>query len=484
LNADGTPHGPEFLINTETYGEQVRPSVAALSGGGFVVVWDGDSADSQYYGIAGQMYDAAGNPVGGQFQIDAVAQNYQYNAWVEGAQDGGFVVAWRSDSFDGSGSGIALRRFDASGHASDPYGDDVLVNVSYSLNDQDRPAIAALDNGLVVVWQSYNQDGSSWGIEQQRFQGAGLEPPPLIVDQNATANGTTIFNTIQDAVDAANSGDIIEIVGGADAASAVVFNESVSVSTTGLTIRNQANTFVVIQGDAGNDAIDVAAGAAITIKGDAAARLVVNAGESVDAHAAIHLEGSNDGSVVQRVTVNAGEAGPGLAGVGSALLIEGGQNGILAQFNVFGGHTSGVLANVLGASSGGGSSTGVSFVSNSFNLDGGSGLTLDATGSNIKSNAFNGTGSESGGALVLLASGDDIAQNTFGSAGTPHILDPNGLYSESTLISQNSFATPWVWDHQRNGVFSTMGEALAVAQANDYIETSGGSFAFESTPTV
>ena len=37
---------------------------------------------------------------------------------------------------------------------------------------------------FVAVWASLGQDGSGWSVQMQRFEGAGLEPPPYIVESD------------------------------------------------------------------------------------------------------------------------------------------------------------------------------------------------------------------------------------------------------------------------------------------------------------
>ncbi len=56
FKADGTPVGTEFLVNTTTVGAQQVPRVAI--GGQEVVVWEGDGADPDSYGVQGQRYAA------------------------------------------------------------------------------------------------------------------------------------------------------------------------------------------------------------------------------------------------------------------------------------------------------------------------------------------------------------------------------------------------------------------------------------------
>lgn len=80
--------GSEKVVNTTTAGNQYRSDVAALAGGGFVVVWEDDSgADAR---VLGQRYDALGNPVGGQVTIGANIGNDHITPSVTALADGGY----------------------------------------------------------------------------------------------------------------------------------------------------------------------------------------------------------------------------------------------------------------------------------------------------------------------------------------------------------------------------------------------------------
>src|SRR5262249_20901094 len=65
---DPQPIGTEFLVNTHTLDVQTGQAIAPLSNGGFVFTWQSFAQDgSLSYGVYGQMYDASGNAVGGEF---------------------------------------------------------------------------------------------------------------------------------------------------------------------------------------------------------------------------------------------------------------------------------------------------------------------------------------------------------------------------------------------------------------------------------
>lgn len=156
-DADGIPQGSEFLVNTYTINQQHQPSITALNDGGFVVSWTSNHQDGSWGGIYAQRYDADGLALGGEFRANTHTINDQSNSLITALQDGGFVVSWTSASGqDGSGNGIYAQRYDAGGV---PQGNEFRVN-TYTVNHQQNPSIAALnDGGFIVSWESWSQDG-------------------------------------------------------------------------------------------------------------------------------------------------------------------------------------------------------------------------------------------------------------------------------------------------------------------------------------
>jgi hypothetical protein len=170
--ATGRPHAGEFQVHSYTSGVQTQPSVAMNAAGDFVVVWQGDDADGDGYGIVGQRYDAAGLPHRGEFRVNSYISGRQYEPVVTMDAGGNFAVAWSSSSPDGTAPGIFGRMFDA---AAAPRGDDFLVD-SYIDGAQSLPSIAGASDGtFVVAWTSANyeggaaQDGHRSGVFAQRF---------------------------------------------------------------------------------------------------------------------------------------------------------------------------------------------------------------------------------------------------------------------------------------------------------------------------
>ena len=104
---NGVLVGPEIRVNTTVLGEQLRPKVAALNSGEFVVSWDDGSR------IYVQRFDANGDPAGSRSRSIPLVASTQWDSSVVGLNDGSFVVAWSAfasgSSGDGSGYGIVAQ---------------------------------------------------------------------------------------------------------------------------------------------------------------------------------------------------------------------------------------------------------------------------------------------------------------------------------------------------------------------------------------
>jgi hypothetical protein len=116
-NGSGSAVGTEFRANSTITSWQYQPAVAGLTAGGFVIVWTSDFQDGGSYGVYAQVYDTDGNTVGGEFLVNTHTAGGQYHPDVTGLSDGGFVVTWPSEPQDGSGEGIYAQVFDAAGNA-------------------------------------------------------------------------------------------------------------------------------------------------------------------------------------------------------------------------------------------------------------------------------------------------------------------------------------------------------------------------------
>lgn len=184
FDADGAALGADFQVNTQPivnawYYIGVL-DVAADAPGNFVVAWTGSGSspgpDTSGYSIQGRRFDADGNPLGDQFQVNTYTTWGQNNASVSMDADGNFVIVWDSAGSAGtdtSGLSIQGQRYDASGA---PLGAEFQVN-TYTTGFQAYPEVATDSAGnFVVVWSSGGSSGTdtdSSSVQAQRFAAGG-----------------------------------------------------------------------------------------------------------------------------------------------------------------------------------------------------------------------------------------------------------------------------------------------------------------------
>ncbi|HEY9621167.1 MAG TPA: right-handed parallel beta-helix repeat-containing protein [Crinalium sp.] len=169
-NADGVPLGSEFRINTYGTTSQNRPAVAPLNDGGFVATWTSYGQDGDNYGIIAKRFSATGTPVGDEFVVNSQTAGEQITPQITELSNGGFVVTWRSQSTFGGDYGVFARQYGANGQ---PVGNEVQVN-TFATQDKGKAAITALNNGgYAVVWHSADPTGASYRTYERRYDAAG-----------------------------------------------------------------------------------------------------------------------------------------------------------------------------------------------------------------------------------------------------------------------------------------------------------------------
>ena len=106
FNADGSPAGNDFVVNTTAVNNQLNPSVAMLADGRFVVTWDSAEFDDYPFGtnVRARIFNPDGSALGGDFVIhnqDIDHLGNGFGASVTALPDGSFVVTWNAeDSVD------------------------------------------------------------------------------------------------------------------------------------------------------------------------------------------------------------------------------------------------------------------------------------------------------------------------------------------------------------------------------------------------
>jgi hypothetical protein len=191
-SSTGTAKGATTRVNTTTSGDQQDPSVSMDSVGDYVVTWSSYGQDGSGWGVYAQRYNACGVAQGGEIRVNWTTAGDQMHARVAMDSTGNFTVVWQSYGQDGSGWGVFGRRYSCLGV---PLSCEFQIN-NTSAGDQAYPAIAM--NGLgafVVTWSSYGQDGSGWGVYARRYTAAGTaQGSEFLV--NTTTAGDQMYSAV------------------------------------------------------------------------------------------------------------------------------------------------------------------------------------------------------------------------------------------------------------------------------------------------
>ncbi len=146
----GQAVGGAAVVNTFNSTAQIKPSVTALKGGGYVVIWQSDDQDGGDNGIYGQRFDTAGQAQGLEFRVNTVTYWDQRFPEVTALSDGGFLVVWQASDADPD-TRVFAQRYDEDGNK---IGVGYLIESrAYSLTNQYAPTVSAFDEGgFVVSW--------------------------------------------------------------------------------------------------------------------------------------------------------------------------------------------------------------------------------------------------------------------------------------------------------------------------------------------
>ena len=187
VTAAGVPIGSDFQINDITSGRHDRAKVAALAGGGFVVVWQSSGS-----GIAGtddtdifaRRLDSSGQPVSSDFQVNSYTTGTQYYPGVLGDDSGGFLVAWASEPISGNpvDYDLVARAFEAD---ETPRGPEFVVSLPISPFSRAYPVMARDSRG--GAFMAWDGEGDGFDIMARRVDFSGQ---PLGAELGV-AEGTT-----------------------------------------------------------------------------------------------------------------------------------------------------------------------------------------------------------------------------------------------------------------------------------------------------
>ena len=252
----------EFIVNAVPTGDQSEPAVAALSNGGFVVVWTHPTAFTGF-NILYRLFQADGTPVSAfESSLGGFANDTEASVTATAT---GFLVAWTSTDFgDGSGSHIRARLFNNNGSVAS---DEFIVNATVTAGSQFEPSVANLADGrFVITWTDPGSpaqgDPSGSSVRAQIF-----DPRTAAVNLYGGSLGDDYVGTGFD--------DIILGFGGDDTLAGAGGRDTIIGGTENDTLLGGEGDDTLVGGDgadtlnggAGNDTLDGGAGTDTLIGG-------------------------------------------------------------------------------------------------------------------------------------------------------------------------------------------------------------------------
>lgn len=126
-DATGAPVGGQTTVTTTIVDDQVYPSITTLFDGGYVIAWTSYAQDGSSGGIYYQQFDANGGKVGVETLVNTTTAGEQVEPSIVALTGGGFVVTWASAGHDGSGFGVYQRTYVPSNQAPTAVGDNIVV---------------------------------------------------------------------------------------------------------------------------------------------------------------------------------------------------------------------------------------------------------------------------------------------------------------------------------------------------------------------
>jgi Ca2+-binding RTX toxin-like protein len=205
FNADGTPAGGEFLINTTTTAAQLFHSVTTLSDGNFLVAWQDNlgtligGAGSPSAVIRAQEFTAAGVAVGTEFQIGSGSERYWPS--IAAMPGGGIVAAWQ----EGTLGAYVAQVFDSS---------NAPVGSQFTIDNANLPAfgrilVTTLTSGnIAAIWQSGPSDPLG-GATARVFTPTGT---PVTDEFSIAAPNNGGFNSSIEAITSLTTGGFAFVV--------------------------------------------------------------------------------------------------------------------------------------------------------------------------------------------------------------------------------------------------------------------------------
>ena len=174
-------------IQSGTGSADTAPQVKVLSDGSYVVLWQATTSDSQGSDVFLQRYSSNNVATGALQRLRGVSGLLDdINARMTALNDGGYVVVWDGATSDSQGTDVFVQRFDSSNTTVGTL--QRLKGISGDLNDYYAQVAAMTDGGYVVTWQGYTGGSQGNDVFVQRYDAANVPVGSVVRLQGESGN--------------------------------------------------------------------------------------------------------------------------------------------------------------------------------------------------------------------------------------------------------------------------------------------------------
>ena len=201
---------PEFVVNNTVaaFGDVNAAVGADPTTGIFTVAWEHvTAAQGDPIDVRARRFDAMGNPIGGDFRVNTTTSDAQAQPSVAHGVAGLSAIAWAGDSTMPMGTDdldVFLQVYNADGN---PIGGEVKVN-TFDANTQDRPAVRFLPERdafgrpqVVVTWRDTGDASGAnprgTGVRYRCFSINGFDEQVPIFADGFESGDTTSWSDSQ-----------------------------------------------------------------------------------------------------------------------------------------------------------------------------------------------------------------------------------------------------------------------------------------------
>jgi hypothetical protein len=199
FDANGNKICDEFQVNRSITNEQTNPSITTLLNGGFVITWTSDSTsgnDTDETHIAAQIYDKNANKIGEEFEVNTTVTDNQYGSQVVGLNSGGFVVTWIDRITDDSSNttySLSAQIYDNTGAKIGAQ--NTVIDTLY-IEDYRDYSLTALDSGGFAI-VAHTDDISSVDINLYNAYGQQYASTITISDSSYDSISSAKITTLE-----------------------------------------------------------------------------------------------------------------------------------------------------------------------------------------------------------------------------------------------------------------------------------------------